>query len=147
MNTISAIKSKVCSGCGERKEFSEFASNTSRLDGVQSHCKQCFKERYYKHDPVARRKRHVERYYNISWEEYLILYEEQEGKCAICEKPISSVGTRNRKDGAHVDHDHETGEVRALLCHNCNAGIGYLQDSPEVVEKALAYLEYFKRHK
>lgn len=61
----------------------------------------------------------------------------QDGKCAICTKSLGRT--------PHVDHDHQTGKVRAVLCHNCNRGIGFLKDSPEIVRAALAYLEHHTR--
>jgi hypothetical protein len=56
----------------------------------------------------------------------------QEGLCAICQSPID--------ESAHLDHDHETGEIRGMLCGNCNMGIGHLKDSPAIVGAALSYL-------
>jgi Recombination endonuclease VII len=55
---------------------------------------------------------------------------EQAGVCAICslDLPLS------------IDHDHVTGEVRGLLCSNCNLGIGNLRDDPEIIGSAIRYL-------
>lgn len=62
------------------------------------------------------------------------MHEEQNGCCKIC--------SRKFKQGvsAHVDHDHDTGEVRGLLCMNCNTGIGKLGDSPMRCLDAVIYL-------
>ncbi|MBA7572888.1 hypothetical protein ES708_14675 [subsurface metagenome] len=63
------------------------------------------------------------------------LWESQDGKCAICgESFIKLFNTC-------VDHNHETGEVRGLLCRKCNVAIGFLNDDPELMEKAIKYLE------
>lgn len=43
-----------------------------------------------------------------------------------------------------VDHDHKTGDVRALLCSRCNSLLGYADDSIELLKRAIAYLESFK---
>ena len=59
----------------------------------------------------------------------------QNGCCAICDKPLS--GYKN----SHVDHDHNTGKVRAILCNKCNLGIGHLNDSVYIVDRALTYLK------
>jgi hypothetical protein len=56
----------------------------------------------------------------------------QHGSCAICRSDITA--------RRHVDHDHTTGAVRALLCHFCNLGLGQFRDSPERLESAAAYL-------
>jgi len=76
--------------------------------------------------------------FGLEPEDYWKMHEEQKGLCAICGKP-QTVGTK-----LDVDHDHVTGKVRALLCRQCNAGIGQLKDSIELVEKSLAYL---RKHK
>lgn len=60
----------------------------------------------------------------------------QGGGCAICQKPDGE-----GKDRLHLDHDHETGKARGLLCGPCNRGIGMLRDDPALVRKALDYLE------
>lgn len=66
------------------------------------------------------------------------LLEDQKGKCAICGLPESD------KVRLHMDHCHGTGKVRGLLCNNCNTGIGFMQDSPEILRMAALYLETSK---
>ncbi len=68
--------------------------------------------------------------YGITEERYDELYAQQEGRCAIC-----GVG-----GALSVDHNHETGVVRGLLCHACNTGLGGLKDSPELLLRAVEYL-------
>jgi hypothetical protein len=60
---------------------------------------------------------------------------DQEGKCAIC-------GSLERR--LVIDHDHETGKVRALLCWGCNVGLGYFGDSPEMMMEAIAYVKQYR---
>ena len=55
--------------------------------------------------------------------------------CPICEKPSPPV----------IDHDHETGFVRGFPCNNCNAGLGFAQDDPEILEAMARYLRAAKR--
>jgi len=62
----------------------------------------------------------------------------QNGNCAICGIDQPSNGRR-----LAVDHDHETGKVRALLCGNCNTGMGSFMDNPKLLQKAINYLETF----
>lgn len=73
--------------------------------------------------------------YNMTLDEYNVMLENQNYKCAICGKTKSE----NGKSFA-VDHNHKTGKVRGLLCNHCNVGIGYLGDSAEITAKATAYL-------
>jgi Recombination endonuclease VII len=77
--------------------------------------------------------------YGISISEYQDLYNKQEGQCAICKTHLN-LDVTDKKTKAHIDHNHTTGEVRGLLCNNCNAGIGFLQDSALVCKLAADYL-------
>ena len=63
---------------------------------------------------------------------------EQGGLCAICERPASGKGHCSR---LHVDHSNETGQVRAMLCMNCNNGIGHFKHDPALLRSAANYLE------
>lgn len=86
-------------------------------------------------NPDAVKRMHLKRYFKMSLEDYNDLLESQEGVCAICGKEE----LRNKND-LSVDHCHDTGKVRGLLCGACNAGIGNLGDSAEKLELALVYL-------
>ena len=72
----------------------------------------------------------------MTLEDYDALYEKQSGECAICGTDTpGGPGERFR-----VDHNHDTGEVRGLLCNSCNRGLGYFKDSPTFLSKASTYL-------
>lgn len=73
--------------------------------------------------------------FNITLEDYNIMYENQNGCCAICNKH-----SIDEKQALAVDHCHDTGKVRGLLCKQCNMGIGSLKDSTELLKKAITYL-------
>lgn len=75
----------------------------------------------------------LQKKYGISLEEYEALLESQDGVCAICRKEDTS--------RYHVDHDHETGEVRGLLCGDCNKGLGMFKDNPDALQSAIDYLK------
>lgn len=74
--------------------------------------------------------------YGISEQEFNELAEKQQYKCAIC-----TTNAPGGKGNWHVDHDHSNGKIRGLLCHKCNTGIGLLNDDPELLRKAILYLE------
>jgi hypothetical protein len=72
--------------------------------------------------------------FGITIEEWDAMYEAQYGKCYLC---------GNGRGDYHelsVDHDHETGKIRSLLCGACNMGIGQLKDDPELLERAAIYI-------
>lgn len=93
----------------------------------------------YEYQRVAR----LRRRYGIEVADYDRLREEQKGCCAICGRsdPIGRVSEWTQDYWLAVDHDHETGEVRGLLCTTCNSGLGQFYDDPELLRKAIAYLE------
>ena len=83
------------------------------------------------------RANNLKKTYGISHEDYDRMLEAQGGGCAICGATDSRTG---RSDYLYVDHCHETGQVRGLLCGPCNSGIGYLGDSIDNLEAAIKYL-------
>ena len=138
--TIVNVKTKECSRCKKEKGSSEFHSNKGRKDGLQSWCKECFREfAYGSYSPEQRRKRHIKTYYGMDWDRYLEMLKNQDHKCAICLIPLEAM-TFDRLTTAHIDHNHKTGEVRHLLCHFCNSGLGYFKDDIELLKKAIEYL-------
>ena len=79
--------------------------------------------------------------FGITVERFEELLELQAGCCAICHKPPTEANGHRNKHRLHVDHDHETGTVRGLLCNNCNAGLGYFRDSQRSLGAAIKYLQ------
>ena len=80
--------------------------------------------------------------YGITYQEYLGLEAKQNGVCALCKQPETQVDTRrNKLKRLAVDHSHETGTVRGLLCHECNTGLGKFKDSPALLKAAIKYLK------
>lgn len=76
--------------------------------------------------------------YGITLDEYKDLFVKQKGVCAICKRPSSEASKRCMR--LFVDHCHSTKEVRGLLCHACNAGIGLFKDSPKLLIEAMRYI-------
>lgn len=81
-------------------------------------------------------------------QEYDAIAAKQDHRCAICSQsaPIKPSPGHIRRRALWVDHNHETGRVRGLLCHHCNAGLGYFKDRPEQLRKAAHYLEIHHGH-
>jgi hypothetical protein len=82
--------------------------------------------------------------YSITGEQYDALLASQGGVCASCKKPESHTYPSGKVKALAVDHDHETGEIRGLLCFNCNQGIGRFRNDPAVLRAAADYLDAHK---
>jgi ribosomal protein L34E len=76
--------------------------------------------------------------------EYDAMYAAQNGVCAICGQPEIGLGRGGKVRRMSTDHDHTTGAIRGLLCHNCNFILGSAHDDPDVLRKAADYLEKHK---
>ena len=77
------------------------------------------------------------RVYGITHADYVRLLEEQGGRCACC--PTTAEETQH--GWLDIDHNHDTGEVRGLLCNSCNRGIGLAKDSRQTINNWIEYLE------
>ena len=82
--------------------------------------------------------RNLHRNYKITPDIFNKMWDDQNGDCAICKQPMQPRG--RAKSAATVDHNHETGIVRGLLCRGCNHGLGCLKDDPKVLQSAAEYL-------
>lgn len=86
----------------------------------------------------AKRRHNYKHRYKITVEEYNIIYEKQSGACAICDTP-ETLTKDGKLHALAVDHNHETGHVRGLLCMSCNTKLGYFE-SKNLLTKMVAYL-------
>lgn len=137
---------KVCYMSRINRERLEFEVMTERRN-----CRECLVEKplirfelsgkgYRRNICMAcrsarKRTRRSAKIYNMSYQELLIIKESQDYRCAIC-----NVHEENESKALAIDHDHDTGRVRGYLCMKCNRGIGFLQDSVEILTKAIEYL-------
>jgi hypothetical protein len=161
---------KRCKVCGEVKPLDEFYRSPGMRDGHRNDCKACnlaakaartaanpqanrdrvrrwqlenperlnAYRREYRRRPerqLADREYHLRRKYGITNERYIEMLEAQSGVCAICNKP------RPEDRTLHVDHDHETGVVRGLLCFRCNQALGSFREEYELFQRAADYLD------
>jgi hypothetical protein len=109
-----------CGRCKEYKPLSEFSKGRSK-GGSGWYCKDCAREYNLKYK------------YGLSKEKYEKMYNEQGGKCLICQ---------NHFDVLYTDHRHG-GDVRGLLCSKCNTAIGLLGDDPAIIARASEYLKRY----
>lgn len=89
------------------------------------------KRNSYKH-VESRRKYHLKVKYNLTLEAYDEMVLLQEEKCLICSKPFNELNKN-----PHIDHDHETGEIRGILCGSCNTKLGWYESFGESIQKYL----------
>ena len=122
------------------KPLDSFHKRNNRPCGYKSRCIDCIrkskvltKTRYYM------RKYDLKKSYNITVEQYDEMLLKQNSCCAICKRHKSEV-TVKRKNHLCVDHDHNTGKIRGLLCDKCNRGIGLLCDNVDILRNAIEYL-------
>jgi hypothetical protein len=100
-------------------------------------CKSCYWKKWNNENPEKRkgykRKCLLKQTYGMTLDEYNELLEKQNYGCAIC-------GNNNGNRVMFVDHNHETGEIRGLLCTRCNCAIGLFDDDVEKIAKSIDYL-------
>ena len=122
---------KTCGKCRKCKHESQFSLNRHRFDGLDQWCKQCrFDYRQTDRAKELKRSSNLRFRYGIDEEVYDQLFEKQNGDCGICHESTNLV----------VDHDHNTGEVRGLLCSNCNSTLGKWEKYNNMPEIAISYL-------
>ena len=161
---------KPCRICQELKPLSDFYKAAGTRDGYRGECKHCNlaqQHERYMADPsrakarvkrwqqqnaervnayqrtrrqepeVKRRNRagHLRRKFGMTLEGYEEILARQGGVCAVCSRPPTP------SISLHVDHDHETGRIRGLLCFRCNNALGDLEDDPGLLRAATRYLE------
>lgn len=156
---------RTCRVCFEDKPETEFYRNRTMIDGIHSSCKLCnnSKHKSWKvanKDKVKQQRRRLyelhekdnaksvdrnrtyhrnwryETKYGITYEQFLALVKKQNNCCALCGEEF--IYGMNRKP--QVDHDHETGLIRGVLCKRCNQGLGNLGDDIAGIERAARYL-------
>lgn len=139
------INSRICSGC--KKELSKELFSNSDWKLRYCYCKLCrskanFKskiknkntyEQYKFKAAISSRKSYLKKAWGINLDEFNALVDKQNGLCGICQI---------KADIFHIDHNHQTGKIRSLLCSNCNRGIGYLKESPVILQSAINYINH-----
>jgi hypothetical protein len=135
---------KTCIRCQIEKPIPKYHKDSGKKDGYHTTCKlcSCSRERKRYHaNQVKDRNLKLRRKYGISHNDYLELLEAQNGRCAICGTDVSG-----GKGAFHVDHCHNSGQIRGLLCHSCNVGLGHFNDQESLLLKAALYLHNHHDH-
>ena len=111
---------------------------------LSSYCQECHnqvskdaRDRRELREPGHRRREAIYRRYKMTEEDYDNLLSKQSGVCAIC---LESDSKFRDGDLFHIDHDHDTGKVRGLLCRPCNQGLGLFRDRKDSLAEAINYL-------
>jgi hypothetical protein len=120
-----------CERCEEHRPAKEFVGL------VCKDCRALVSRQKYALDPLAHRERALLRDFDLTLDQYDILFRAQDGKCAICDAPQEQLTC-----ALAVDHDHATGEIRGLLCGPCNKGLGLFRDNPAYLLSAIQYLKF-----
>lgn len=136
-----------CSCCKETKDSSLFPKANGKTRGYAWVCKKCKiakrKQKQASMSPedwaLQNRQYWLKSQYNISLEQYNEMLRSQKHKCKICQKDETEVF----KQTLYVDHNHTTGQVRGLLCHPCNAGLGHFRENQDLLDAAKQYIKEY----
>jgi hypothetical protein len=144
---------KQCQKCFTNGTLAEFTKDARQSDGLNRYCRTCTRaytkqwrndnpdkfrdgvKKCHTANPEIQREASFKyrlKQYGLTPEQYEVFVVVQGGACAIC-------GTAHLEDLC-IDHDHESGTVRGLLCQNCNKGLGLFQDSADNLYHASDYL-------
>lgn len=137
---------RTCNTCNKNLPLSSFGTYKSKDKSkiLRRHkCNKCrskYESERYHNDPEVKkrvqktaRKADLRNKYNLTEEEYFNLIKDQNNCCAICFKEF--IKTPN------VDHCHKNGNIRGLLCWNCNIALGYFKDNVDILKNAIKYLK------
>jgi methyltransferase-like protein len=131
---------RVCTKCGDQKSLEFFSRRKTHVTGYKGQCKECDKKDFSKwknanaeYTKEVYRRSHYTKKYGLSAEESVRLSnpENRKGNCPICGIFSSLV----------MDHNHDTGKVRDLICGHCNSLLGYAKESKANLLAAIDYLD------
>jgi hypothetical protein len=138
---------KTCTVCKQDKPLCSYHKSKRSKDGYGYRCKGCdkearkdYRERNKDRFALVSRKKQLKHKYGISLSDYDRMFKEQQGCCKICGTSENKVTGRKTVLNFAVDHCHQTGRVRGLLCNQCNRALGLFKDDPSLLQKAVKYL-------
>lgn len=122
-----------CPECAQALEHAAFYATKRARTGCSYRCKACHVIRMQTDGGIrSRRDSHLVRTYGITLDEYEARVQGQGGMCACCGRGLGIKPV--------VDHDHETGKVRGIVCYGCNTGLGKIGDNPDGAHRAEMYM-------
>lgn len=131
-------RTKPCPDCQRTLPIEDFGQTSQGYPYAQ--CPECrrvrARQRYAERREIERERvfaKSLLRRYGMTLQEYYERLADQDGRCAVCDE--------EPEDRLQVDHCHDTGAVRALLCGGCNAMLGRSRDRPDVLRRGAVYLE------
>lgn len=130
---------KNCEGCGRDFEVIYGKGYLNRIT-----CYECTNGEPSR--KLTYRNKQLKKKYGITQFQYKQMYDEQQGKCEICEVDLNFMngtptkGIKRQPNDCCIDHCHATGKVRGLLCFHCNTALGHLFDDVSILDKIKAYL-------
>lgn len=150
------ISLRKCIDCGEERPLSQFPKRDKRCTRYRHRCYVCRTKNGRMRERRPRDTKsgpYIEKHgfkewrkiysllcrYDITYDQYMDLLARQDGRCAICRTDVCPARGR-----LSVDHCHETNAIRGILCAICNAGLGSFQDSQQLLQRAIDYLEQAK---
>lgn len=136
---------KLCKKCGCEKpedEFRPMARTGKNKNYRRTFCRSCDREYERVERRDYRKNWQLQKTYGITLDEYHEMFNAQGGVCAICRKPEAD-STNGLVHMLAVDHDHENGNVRALLCKKCNTALGLFAHDLNLLRRAFEYLELY----
>lgn len=138
----------ICGKCGVEKSSANFAQSPRRHDGFSAWCRKCHAEyhdgRYsgrVRQKIIDRaREAHLLKNFNMTPEQWDAKCREQGYVCAICKNPETKLAKHGGIKRLSVDHDHNTGKVRGLLCHDCNLMVFWIETRLHLIPEMKKYL-------
>lgn len=135
---------KVCGKCGQIRPYTDFPKR-KRRGGHDNYCRQCkgINKQAWDKENREWKKQYARmrtlQHYGLTVDMYDQMYEQQGGQCAICGQQEKD----NNRERLCVDHNHQTGQVRGLLCVACNSYIGHINENIETLQVAMDYIKHW----
>jgi hypothetical protein len=151
-----------CKECRNNKESLASAKNVDRVNRWRNKNPEKLKEQrdtwnrssgrkeaqkaYADRNKKRSREKHIRNKYGLTMEQYDVILLSQQGVCAICGEPETALDSGGNVRNLAIDHNHETGKIRGLLCNRCNYVLGFSKDSVDILNSMIKYLETYSEY-